>query len=135
MRPHDAEKLGRMRTELAVKLGALTGVSDSRIAAQHSARQLNAEAVQLAGIRGWDARRSVGELLETLQSDHDAMADDPRRVDTVRKIAAAMVKARAAIAARNHADAMGQHQTALEAEIAPLQRLVTACDAWLKEEA
>ena len=133
MRPHDAEKLARMRTALTVKLAALKGVSDSRISAQHAAREQAAEAIQLSGIRNFEIRRPVSELLETLQSDRDAMADDPRRVDTVRKIDAAIRQARGAIAARSHADAMGLHQSALEAEIAPLQRLVSACDSWIAE--
>lgn len=134
-RPHDELKLARMRSDLATRMGALSGVSDSRVAAQQNAAAAYAEAVRVAGIRFLDTRRPVGDLLETLQADYQALSDDSRKVDTVRKIAAAMVHARAAVAAREHADRMAVNEAAMQRDLAPLAQLVNRCDAWLKEEA
>lgn len=134
MRAHDAEKLARLHSDLATRMGALSGVSDSRVAAQQNAAAAYAEAIRIAGIRFFETRRPVGDLLETLQADYKALSDEPREVETVRKIAAAMVHARAAVAAREHADRMAINEAAMQRDVAPLARLVNRCDRWLSTE-
>jgi hypothetical protein len=127
-RPHDADKLARLKSDLDLKLAARNGVAAARVEAWQLAKALKSQAADAAASAGvrWDASRQIDDLVQALQAEHKSAAADP-------KIAAALSQAREARDAQAHLERLTREGARIEKEIRPLSDLVRACDAWLAE--